>query len=326
MEYKCKNCGGNVIFDPEKQKMFCPHCSSLESQDIINHENSKCPNCGADLDATAKTTSSRCHYCDTYLVLDEHLKDNYRPDVVLPFQVSKNQATEILNKNFGKRIFVPDNFLSQKSLEAIQGIYVPYYLYDFNSHCHLDAVGIKDRTYRRGDYLITEHHHFNVLRDMDIPFNKVPADGSQELDDIKMSLIEPYDYQQLLAFDEKYLSGFFSNQADFLSDEVEAVAHHKADDFSKTILAQSVSGYTRLIKKDESIVLDMLNVDYTLLPMYIYKYAFKGETYEIFVNGQNGKVIGEIPISKSKAVLYFVLMVICLVALAILGLNLVEML
>ena len=170
MQYKCKNCGGNVLFDPTSQKMVCVQCSSHDSQDVVNSNADNCPSCGAPLEITEQSTSGKCNYCGTYLVFDDHLKDEYLPNLVLPFKIAKNNVRDLINDNFGKRIFVPDNFLNYKSLEKIEGVYVPFYLYDYLSHCTLEAVGIKDRSWRQGDYIVTEHRHFHVSRIWIFPF------------------------------------------------------------------------------------------------------------------------------------------------------------
>ncbi len=322
MQYKCKNCGGNVLFDPDSQKMVCVQCASQNSQDILPGNLDNCPNCGAPLEITGQTTSGKCNYCGTYLIFDNHLQNDFLPNLVLPFKISKNKVRDLINDNFGKRIFVPENFLNYKSLEKIEGVYVPFYLYDYMTHCTLEAVGIKDRSWRQGDYIVTEHRHYRISRDLDIPFSKVPVDGSKELDDAKMSLVEPYDYQHLLSFDSQYLSGFFSDQADYKKDELENQAQIKAKDFAGTILNRSVSGYSRIVKSKEQVDCDNLDSYYALMPMWIYKYSFLEKEYDIFINGQNGKIIGEIPIDKKKAVIYFSLFSIVTALIISLGLNL----
>ena len=47
MFYRCKNCGGNVTYHPEKKKMICESCGSEESQqEIPQKEIHICSNCG----------------------------------------------------------------------------------------------------------------------------------------------------------------------------------------------------------------------------------------------------------------------------------------
>ena len=36
MIFKCKNCGGNAVYHPEKKKMWCPHCDSEDSEERLD--------------------------------------------------------------------------------------------------------------------------------------------------------------------------------------------------------------------------------------------------------------------------------------------------
>ena len=54
MIFKCKNCGGNSVYSPEKKMMYCPHCESEESQEKLTGVGlTQCGNCGAPLDLSA---------------------------------------------------------------------------------------------------------------------------------------------------------------------------------------------------------------------------------------------------------------------------------
>ena len=48
MIFKCKNCGGNVVYDPEIQKMHCPYCDGVDSEEKKTEQQSiyNCINCG----------------------------------------------------------------------------------------------------------------------------------------------------------------------------------------------------------------------------------------------------------------------------------------
>ena len=51
MYFKCKNCGGNVVYSPEKHTMYCPFCESEKSEELDNGtspEMAVCPNCGGE--------------------------------------------------------------------------------------------------------------------------------------------------------------------------------------------------------------------------------------------------------------------------------------
>lgn len=50
MLYACKNCGGNVVYNPRRKAMLCPYCDSEESQEIKTGEDmNTCPSCNGRL-------------------------------------------------------------------------------------------------------------------------------------------------------------------------------------------------------------------------------------------------------------------------------------
>ena len=52
MIYKCKNCGGNVVYDPDRKAMHCPYCDGIETQDKAPGGGMElCANCGAPIEA-----------------------------------------------------------------------------------------------------------------------------------------------------------------------------------------------------------------------------------------------------------------------------------
>ena len=106
MIFKCKNCGGNAVYHPDKKAMWCPHCDSLDSQERLDTENMEnCTNCGAPLEQIGEFTSAlKCAHCGAYIILKDRVEGSNRPHLILPFEISKEKAVEILKKEFGNRI------------------------------------------------------------------------------------------------------------------------------------------------------------------------------------------------------------------------------
>lgn len=305
MIFKCKNCGGNSVYSPETKKMHCPHCESEDSQEKVAGVGlSQCGNCGAPLEAGDYTSAMKCPSCGSYHVFEERIDGEYTPHLILPFQVSKKQAVEILRKEFGKRIFTPASFLSNASVSKMEGTYVPFFLYDFHSNIRYSAKGTKVRTWTRGDMRYKETSYFAIERDMDAEFEQIPVDASTMLDNTTMDLLEPYDYKALENFQDKYMSGF---QGEIYSDNADALrlrAENKAEADSNAMVRESVSGYATVTEEREQINLQQKKCEYALLPVWIYDFNFQGETYRFHVNGQTGKVIGKTPVAYGKVVGY----------------------
>lgn len=209
MIYRCKNCGGNVIYHPDKKKMYCPHCGGENSEEeIVSSVMTECANCGAPLEISDFTSACKCAYCGSYVILDEKVEGELKPHVILPFQISKEKAVELLRKEFQSRIFTPGTFLSEATLEGMEGVYVPFFLYDYLATYEYAGTGTKVRSWRRGNTEYVETSHYRVERDMDIDFEGIPVDASINMDDRIMDLMEPFDSKALKTFQKKYMSGF----------------------------------------------------------------------------------------------------------------------
>lgn len=305
MLFKCKNCGGNVVFDPDRETMYCPHCEGVESQDVLQGGSlTQCVNCGAPLQVGEYTSASKCEHCGSYLVFNERVEGVYEPHLVLPFKVSRKKAVEAMNKEFGKRVFTPAGFLSSKSLEKMQGIYVPFWLYDYDADYNFEGEGTKVRSWRSGDTEYVETSYYEVVRRMEASFDKIPVDASYAMDDGVMDLMEPYDYQKLLAFDPKYMSGFYGEIYNQSAPELEGRAQVKARNASEELMQGSLSGYNSMRARRKDLNLQRNGVNYVLMPVWEYRYQYQGKTYQYHVNGQTGKVVGKTPVSRQKVLAY----------------------
>lgn len=305
MNFQCKNCGGNMVYSPKAKTMYCPYCEGTDCE-VAGGDASLtvCASCGGELTIGEFVSASKCPYCGNYLIFDERVAGEYKPDTIIPFYLSKEQAVAHMETEFKKRIFAPVSFLSEKSLEELNGYYVPFFLYDYETMSLFRGTGTKVKTWRSGDYDYTETSYYEIRRKMHAGFDNIPADASTEMDDKTMDLIEPYDYKALMDFDPKFLSGFFSEVYNAPFTEYEDRAKIKAKKSAEALLDSSISGYSTIRTEVKTTDLNLKKTDFALFPVWIYKYSFMGRVYPFFVNGQTGKVIGKTPISKLKVLLY----------------------
>lgn len=305
MIFRCKNCGGNIVYDPAKKAMCCPHCDSLDSEEQIGSPiMNTCVSCGAPMMYKDHTSATKCPNCGTYTILEDRVTGQFKPDVILPFKVSKDVARGLLTDEFGKRAFTPTGFLSYSSVEKMEGHYVPFFMYDYHSDIRYHAIGTKVRTWSDSRYHYTETSYFDVVREMDGDFNKVPVDASIDMDDKTMDLMEPYSYSELEPHQDKYMSGFLGEKYNMGEEEVAYRAEVKVRRDSDELLNNTLSGYATLTNVDKDIALRKEQVKYALLPVWEYVFNYQGNAYKFHVNGQTGKVVGKTPISKGRVIAY----------------------
>lgn len=301
MQFKCVNCGGNVVYDPKSGHMLCASCHSVDTEEIVKQEDSySCPSCGGKLTVNEFTSATKCEYCGSYNIIDEKIVYPYGPDLVLPFRFTKEQATELLRKEFKDRLFCPNDFLSERTLENLEGDYVPFWMYSYNTHAVWDGIGTKVRTWISGNTEYTETSKFQVYREMNIDFNRIPVDASIKMPDRIMDIMEPYEYKDLEKFQPKYMSGFTAETYNQTPDALEDRAREKANKDTEDFLRSSMVGYDSLTPSRKDLQHRSSAREFAMMPVWKYVYRYHNTDYEYYINGQTGKVYGKLPKSVGK--------------------------
>lgn len=315
------------MYSPEKKKMYCPHCESMDSEEKIEDSSLvQCVNCGAPLQITEFTSACRCEHCGTYLIFNERVENAFEPRLILPFGLGKEMAAAAMEKEFSRRLFAPADFLSAKSLEKMEGIYVPFWLYDYAADYDFAGEGTRVRTWRSGDTEYTETSYFEVIRQMDVDFDRIPVDASIAMDDRLMDLMEPYDYRALADFVPQYMSGFFGEVYNQEAEELDGRAQAKARQASEELLQSSLMEYTTVRPFRKNLKLNREDFCYALMPVWQYVYRYKDQSYLYHVNGQTGKVIGVTPVSRGKVMAYGASVFAAVTALCYMAVHLLEIL
>ncbi len=327
MLFKCKNCGSNVVYEPGRGRMYCPHCESEDSEDMIQGATmTQCVNCGAPVTVQDYASAGRCEHCGSYIVFNERIEGVYEPHMILPFRVNKESAVQAMDKEFKKRLFTPSGFMSAKSLEKMSGIYVPFWMYDYKARYDFSGEGTKVRRWTSGDTEYVETSYYAVLRKMDLDFDRIPVDASYRMDDETMDLMEPYDYGMLEDFHPKYMSGFYGEVYNQGAAELEGRAKDKARVASEELMQESLCGYQTIIPHRKDLNLQRAGVNYVLMPVWQYLYRYQGKTYQFHVNGQTGKVIGTTPVSVAKVIGYGMSVFAAVTAACAIGVRILEIL
>ena len=319
-QYKCVNCTAPLEFSPNTQTWDCEYCFSkfnkedLDSSTPVQSYNAEtsiemntynCSNCSAELVLDSTMSASVCVFCKSPSIITSRLSGEFEPRYIIPFRITKEKAQEIYHAKVRKKIFAPTNFKQNEELESVEGVYAPYWLYD----CHIDGditcSATKKKVWRAGDYRYTKTKYYNVYRKGSMEYTKIPVDGSTKLDDKLMSLIEPFDYQALTDFSPHYMSGFMAEKYDRNKDEcLQNIKERVTGEINKKLKAD-VRGYTSVTTKHKSSNLTNYEGNYALLPVYLIVEKHDGKDYLFAINGQTGKMVGQVPVSKQKVLQFF---------------------
>lgn len=320
MIYKCVNCGGNIVYSPESKKMHCPYCDSEESQEIQHagwNQLTICPDCGGQIQVQEYTAAMQCPYCDNYIILDERVEGRFLPKMLIPFQLGKEACKKSLREKFEKKLFAPTDFLSEVRLDTIEGVYVPFWFFDYDVNADYQGEGRKVRSWTSGNMSYTETSYYDVRRNININYRNIPVDASIQMPDPVMDLMEPYDYKQLTDFDPKYLSGFYAERYNMEAGQLEGRARQKMAEDTKAIMQQEIIGYSGVREISNSAGVLREEQNYGMLPVWRYHYRYAGQSYPFYINGQTGKIVGTVPISQPKVWAYAGTLWLCMTVIGV---------
>ena len=131
-----------------------------------------CPSCGAELICEATTAATSCPYCGNNTIVPGQFGGTMKPDYVIPFKLDKKAAVAALKKHYSKKFFLPRAFSSGNHLEEVQGIYVPFWLFDAGAEADCRFHATRSHTHTDGDYRVTVTEHFDVRRSGTMEFER----------------------------------------------------------------------------------------------------------------------------------------------------------
>ena len=264
-----------------------------------------CPSCGAELICDETTAATSCPYCGNPTVVPGQFSGALKPEFVLPFRMTKDDAVRALRAHYRGKPFLPRSFTAGNHIEEIQGVYVPFWLYDGRMEARGAYKAEISESHREGDYIVTTTRHFDVARVGDADFVRVPVDGSSKMPDAHMDAIEPFDYSDLKPFSTAYLPGFLADRYDEDDKKCAARVLTRMKNSTAAALHDTLGGYTGVQTLSEQLDPRTLEPHYALLPVWMLHTRWKEQDFLFAMNGQTGKLIGDLPVDKGRVAAWF---------------------
>ncbi|MES2453891.1 MAG: hypothetical protein V4594_00040 [Bacteroidota bacterium] len=349
---KCNGCGALLYFAPGTRTLKCDHCGEsnvIESKQTSNKivsvdyerfiagidQNKKadgmkvvnCSNCGSQTVLSSFVTSDKCSFCTAPLVLSPQEGQQYLPPhYILPFELNRQQGMDCFQK-WLKGLWWAPNDLAGKvtgSSTALQGIYLPHWTYDTDT--------VTDYTGQRGDYYYTTETYTenvngknetrtrqvrhtrwsSVSGRVNCSFYDLLVPASKSLSDKTLTKLEPWNFNLLVQFDERYMSGFRSETYQVDPKQGLLMAIEQTEGEIRSEIANDIGGDEQSIDGADTEYFNKA-IKYLMLPVWTSAYNYNNKIYQFTVNASTGEVIGQRPVSAIKIVL-FVLMILALIA------------
>ena len=282
----CPSCGAPARYDIVSQQYFCHFCGSrvgikeaiaqkqgfrkfrqqkiLESAEKYHLMRGTCTGCGAEIVFPEGEAMSNCAFCGRTLVRKDYIASKELPELIIPFRITEEEAKRCLENWCDKNASKSEAKHVREHLDKLMGFYLPYELVRgpvTSTVCRMDG----GKPYTCSGFV-----------------DNVFVSCSKQLDNLLLDGMEPFELDELQAFDFAYAAGQRIKVADVEESALIArvnteVSEGYAPTVRKTLETKAVD-----VTTNSESVLRMP----VLLPVY---YICEGETMAA-VNGQTGKV------------------------------------
>lgn len=347
--FSCSACGGQMRFDPDKKQLVCAYCGAGQAIQSVAFDRRtydlnaapvpeqmewgtqvrsiRCPSCGAETILSAQDTATVCAFCGAPHVLEDTAQAGIAPESLVPFRFQEKMARSSFQQWIKRRFFAPKAVRKSAALGRIQGVYLPYWAFDAKAdalytgqageHYYVTVTRTVQRDGKPVQEQVQEQRtRWRPTRGMvRRAFEEVLVTASKRLGMGTLQALQPFNLGELVCYQPEYLAGFAAEKPQISLEEgwgagQQIMEGQLTQDAREDILRHADEA------RVENIEASYQDTRYKLmlLPAYLSSFTFKGKAYHIAINGQNGRVSGDTPISPWRVAL------VALVAVAILAL------
>lgn len=337
-EYKCPCCGGGIAFNSEIQKMKCPYCETeFEMEALQGYDNDlktdapdemewqteaggqwgagetdhmrvySCKSCGGQIIGDENLGATSCPYCGNPVVMMGQFSGALRPDLVIPFKLDKEAAKAAYQKHIQGKKLLPKVFASQNHIDEIKGVYVPFWMFDADANARIRYKATKVKEWSDDEYKYKETSYYSVVRAGSLGFENVPVDGSTKMADELMESVEPFRMEDAVDFQTAYLAGYIADKYDVDAEQSVERANQRVQQSTAAIFRETVKNFDTVETESNSIHLSNGKSKYVFCPVWILNTIWNNQSFTFAMNGQTGKMVGNLPEDKAKGTKLFLL-------------------
>lgn len=281
----------------------------------------KCSSCGAEVVInTEEAMTASCPWCRHMLSVTEKLPNGAVPDLVLPFKLSRKDAFEKMRDFLRDRTEHANlQMISEFKEENIRGVFLPYVVIDMRVNAQMSGMGeelVRRYTVGSGDDQETRYdaNLYKIERNFELEVDDLTIEASSDKlnHDRKrstnnvISAIMPFDTENAVDWDPRYLRGYTSERRDLNIAELDRKAKNQTEDILKYQLSSTVKKYDRGICWD-IVRLEQKGVQWktAYLPVWLFSVVEVNKNgaplkHYIAVNARTGETMGSVPIDKKQ--------------------------
>lgn len=335
--FQCASCGGSALFDPESQQLKCQFCESLTPiertdeqhieyplwETLATYERGErettrifhCDNCGAETVLDPYNIADFCSFCGSSHIEEQNVEEVITPSLVVPFQVTHQQAIQKFREWMKKRYFAPSKLMQLHQMDKLTGIYIPYWTFDADTFSKY-TVNVGTHYYVTETYTYTDSDGKTQVGTRTVQktrwhiesgtytewFDDILVQATHQTAKALIRKVEPFHLGGLTDYKDEYISGFLAERYAVGLDAGWNIATQAMDSAIRSGIEYQVNGDIVQIMKLKTEYSDE-TFKHLLLPIWLSSFRFKEKTYQFIINGQTGKVSGQAPVSWVKVLL-----------------------
>jgi hypothetical protein len=336
--YACPFCGSEAHWNPAEHALVCISCDARSPANVelgaagetliqehalaVNLREApdtargwqaaktemRCDTCGAISVFDPNYDVAKCDFCgaSAFVALAE-LKQSLRPESVLEFKITEGEARESVRRWYAQRWLAPKELQEKALTDTVRGLYIPYWTFD--------ATAVARWRSPDGSLHPFAASPAATENGAELRFDDVLVPASRGLNHDALITLEPFPTAELKAYHPGFVAGWVVERYQLDLANAAVVGRQRMNRDLETLYAQQTGR-----KFDKTLRFEASYSEQTfkliLVPVWILNYLFRGEPYQILVNGYTGKITGSYPTSETKSSMAAVLGIITLALLA----------
>jgi len=312
---QCKNCGGELTFNPTKQTLSCEYCETsyhlpkakIDAVLVRGYSNGFHPN--------QLNKSLNCYQCEmcghTYFTaLEEKSKEcpdcgnpsckiikssGYCADGIIPFEISKEEAAEKFKAYLKSKPAIPKELMKEANNQNLQGVFIPVWNFIFDVNATYNATANELKTDENGNYYGVP---FPIFGSKTEQIKSADQSATSSEQDEFLEIFDEKDYEKIIPYAPEYTFGYKVDNIDRnIKDFYTETTNFAESKFKRKLTDKVFSKYKDVSNYQINVESSDVYFNFTYVPVYINSYRHKGKVYKTYISGTTGRVVGKRPIS-----------------------------
>lgn len=314
--YVCPQCGGRMSFAADKRKLTCASCGhqtweykAIQDGALVREQDFaaalptakahrwelpaertlECQGCGATVALAPAHVTGTCPFCNSaYSAHTSPSRELVAPEGVLPFQFDASAARKHVGAWLGKQRFRPSDLDDEATIATLCGVYLPFWTFDLSGEIKWRGW-VWEGSGRNGRWVPRDGAYLVYHNDMLIPAtHSLPVDLLGRLTDYDMNALVPYSTDAIADWSTEIYQVTMSDASLVARRRaLEAGIRHIQN---RTLGSENTKDVTF---NSSGVTIDSFKL--VLLPVWVSGYRYKRQSFSLAVNGQTGKVVGDVP-------------------------------